>query len=245
MELLEAVDVVKKLGRGSTGARIGPISLRVEPGTVTALVGRSGSGKSTVLNCVAGLMRPSAGRVIFEGKDIAGASDQRLARLRREAFGFVFQDYTLLDPLTGRENIELPARMSHRRLDREALDPLVQRLGLEGRLSVTTDRLSGGQRQRVAIARAVANGARVLFADEPTGALDPVTRDEVMDLMLGTVADPSSSVKAMLLATHDVELAGRADRVLVLADGVVVDSLDRPGPQKVMAALRKVRESAA
>ena len=91
----------------------------------------------------------------------------------------------------------------------------------------------------------MANGARVLFADEPTGALDPVTRDEVMDLMLGTVADPSSSVQAMLMATHDVELAGRADRVLVLADGLVVDSLDRPGPRKVMAALRKVRESAA
>lgn len=245
MRLLEAVEVVKKLGRGSSGATIGPVSLRLEPGTVTALVGRSGSGKSTVLNSVAGLMRPSAGRVIFDGDDIARASDQRLARLRREAFGFVFQDYTLLDPLTGQENIELPARMSHRHLDREATEPLVQRLGLEGRLAVTTDRLSGGQRQRVAIARAVANGARVLFADEPTGALDPVTRDEVMDLMLDTVADPSSSVQAMLMATHDVELAGRADRVMVLADGLVVDSLDRPGPRKVMAALRQVRESAA
>ena len=110
MGLLEAVEVVKKLGRGSSGATIGPVSLRVEPGTVTALVGRSGSGKSTVLNSVAGLMRPSAGRVIFDGDDIARASDQRLARLRREAFGFVFQDYTLLDPLTGQENIELPAR---------------------------------------------------------------------------------------------------------------------------------------
>ena len=244
MESLEAVDVVKKLGRGCSGTTIGPVSLRVEPGTVTALVGRSASGKSTVLNCMAGLMRPSAGRVIFEGQDIARASDQRLARLRREAFGFVFQDYTLLDPLTGQENIELPARMSHRRLDRAAMAPLLQRLGLDGRLAVTTDQLSGGQRQRVAIARAVANGARVLFADEPTGALDPVTRDEVMDLMLGTVADPSSPVQAMLMATHDVELASRADRVLVLAGGLVVDSLDRPSPQAVMAALRDVREPA-
>lgn len=245
MGILETVDVVKKLGRGSSGATIGPVSLRMEPGTVTALVGRSGSGKSTVLNCVAGLMRPSAGQVMFEGDDITRASDQRLARLRREAFGFVFQDYTLLDPLTGQENIELPARMSHRRLDPEAIEPLVQRLGLGDRLAMTTDRLSGGQRQRVAIARAVANGARVLFADEPTGALDPVTRDEVMDLMLGTVADPASSVQAMVMATHDVELAGRADRVLVLADGLVVDSLDRPGPQEVMAALRHVPGSAA
>src|SRR5699024_2486127 len=99
MELLEAVEVVKKLGRGSSGATIGPISLRLEPGAVTALGGRSGSGKSTVLHAVAGLMRPSAGRVLFEGDDIARASDQRLARLRRDAFGFVFQDYTLLDPL--------------------------------------------------------------------------------------------------------------------------------------------------
>lgn len=245
MELLEVVEVVKKLGRGRSGVMIGPISLEVQPGTVTALVGRSGSGKSTVLNCMAGLMRPSAGQVLLDGADIARASDQRLARLRREAFGFVFQDYTLLDPLTGQENIELPARMSHRRLDSEALVPLARRLGLEDRLAVTTDRLSGGQRQRVAIARAVANGARVLFADEPTGALDPVTRDEVMDLMLGTVADPASPVQAMVMATHDVELAGRADRVLLLADGSVVDSLDRPGPQEVMAALRQVPESAA
>ena len=245
MELLEVVEVVKKLGRGRSGVMIGPISLEVQPGTVTALVGRSGSGKSTVLNCMAGLMRPSAGQVLLDGTDIARASDQRLARLRREAFGFVFQDYTLLDPLTGQENIELPARMSHRRLDSEALVPLARRLGLEDRLAVTTDRLSGGQRQRVAIARAVANGARVLFADEPTGALDPVTRDEVMDLMLGTVADPASPVQAMVMATHDVELAGRADRVLLLADGSVVDSLDRPGPQEVMAALRQVPESAA
>lgn len=245
MTLLEVDDVVKRLGRSHSSVTVGPVSLRLEPGTVTALVGRSGSGKSTVLNCAAGLMRPSAGRVLFEGGDITRISDQRLARLRRDAFGFVFQDYTLIDPLTGQENIELPARMSRRRLDADALSSLADRLGLDGHLGVTTDRLSGGQRQRVAIARAVANGARVLFADEPTGALDPVTSDGVMELMLGTLRDPSSPVQAILMATHDVELAGKSDRVLVLADGTVYDAVDHPTPGEVMARLRQVSESAA
>lgn len=245
MGLLDVDGLTKQLGRLRAGVTIGPISFSVEPGTITGLVGRSGSGKSTVLNSVAGLMRPSAGTVVFDGEDIARASDRRLARLRREDFGFVFQDYTLLDPLTGRENIELPARMSRRRLKNATLSRLAGQLGLEEHLAVTTDRLSGGQRQRVAIARAVANGARVLFADEPTGALDPVTRDQVMDLMLGTVGDPEAPVQAVLMATHDVELAGRADRVLVLAAGVVIEVLDHPTPQQVMAALRKVAEPAA
>lgn len=245
MKLLDVESLVKRVGRARTGATIGPVSFGVESGTVTALVGRSGSGKSTILSSVAGLMRPSAGRVVFDGEDIARASDRRLARLRRDEFGFVFQDYTLLDPLTGRENIELPARMSRRRLERAALSRLAGQLGLDERLAVTTDQLSGGQRQRVAIARAVANGARVIFADEPTGALDPVTRDDVMDLMVGTVSDPASPVQAVLMATHDVELAGRADRVLVLAAGEVVEALDHPTPQEVMAALRTVAEPAA
>lgn len=245
MGLLDVDGLTKQLGRPRAGVTIGPVSFSVEPGTTTALVGRSGSGKSTILNSVAGLMRPSAGTVVFDGEDIARASDRRLARLRREDFGFVFQDYTLLDPLTGRENIELPARMSRRRLENATLSRLTCQLGLEEHLAVTTDQLSGGQRQRVAIARAIANGARVLFADEPTGALDPVTRDQVMDLMLSTVGDPESPVQAVLMATHDVELAGRADRVLVLAAGVVIDVLDRPTPQAVMAALRRIAEPAA
>lgn len=245
MALLEVDSVVRKLGGSRSSVTIGPVSLHVESGTVTALVGRSGSGKSTVLNCAAGLMRPSAGRVLFDGADIARASDQRLARLRRDAFGFVFQDYTLIDPLTGRENIELPARMSRRRLDADSLSHLADTLGLDRHLEVTTDRLSGGQRQRVAIARAVANGARVIFADEPTGALDPVTRDEVMELMLGTVDDTSSPVQAIVMATHDVELAARADRVLVLAGGSVHDVLDHPTSRDVMAVLRQAPESAA
>lgn len=245
MELLDIDGVVKRLGRSRTGVTIGPVSFRAAPGTVTALVGRSGSGKSSVLHSVAGLMRPTSGRVVFDGEEITRASDLRLAQLRREEVGFVFQDYTLIDPLTGQENIELPARMSGRRLDGQALSHLARQLGIDGRMAATTDQLSGGQRQRVAIARAVANGARVLFADEPTGALDPVTRDEVMDLLLATVGDSSSPVQAVLMATHDVELAGRADRVLVLADGVGVDTLDHPTPQDVMARLRQTSEPAA
>lgn len=216
---------------------VGPVSFDLEPGTFVALVGRSGSGKSTVLNCVAGLTRPSSGSVVLAGVETTQLSDQQLAKLRREMFGFVYQDYTLIDMLTASENITLPARMSHRTIRAGAVAGLARRLGLENRLGSTIDELSGGERQRVAIARAVANDARVIFADEPTGALDPITRDEVMDLLLGALRDGGSPVESVLMATHDIELAARADQVIVMADGVPVEALHRPDAQGVLDAL--------
>jgi putative ABC transport system ATP-binding protein len=215
--------------------QVGPVSFELHANELVALVGRSGCGKSTVLNCAAGLLRPTSGSVMFNGLDLAGLSDRQLARLRRQQFGFVFQDYTVLDPLTARENIELPARMSRTTIDRAGLDGLASRLGLIDTLDKLVGRLSGGQRQRVAIARAMANDTRVLFADEPTGALDPVTRDEVLAVVEQARRE---TVEAVLLATHDIDLAARADRVIVLSAGRIVDQLANPSAADVLDALQ-------
>lgn len=220
---------------GRRGPRLGPCDLVLTAGTVTALVGRSGSGKSTVLACAAGLARVTAGVVRYQGADITRWSDSRLARLRREEFGFVFQDYTLIDALSVSENIGLPRRMAHQLVDPSRLRQVAAGLGISEALDRPTSALSGGQRQRVAIARAVANDARVLFADEPTGALDPITRDEVLAVLL----DPTVRAgRAVLVATHDVDLACAADRVLVVEQGRVGAELAAPAPAEVVAALR-------
>jgi len=177
--LLSAQGMVKRLGSRRRNVTIGPVDLTFAPGTVTALVGRSGCGKSTVLNCLAGLMKPTEGSVVFDGRDLTRLSDQQLARIRRESFGFVFQDYTLIDALDAQENIQLPATLSRRRANTALLEGVTNHLGLGNRLGASVMQLSGGERQRVAIARAITNGARVLFCDEPTGALDPITREVV------------------------------------------------------------------
>ncbi|UNX55227.1 ABC transporter ATP-binding protein [Georgenia sp. TF02-10] len=242
MSVLVADGVVKEFRNGRARVRLGPASFEVADGSFTALVGRSGSGKSTILNCVAGLARVTGGRVDLGGVDLTRLPEHKVARLRREAFGFVYQDYTLIDSLTGAENISLPARMSHRKLDEGRLDRLAAELGLADRVGMLTSRLSGGQRQRVAIARAIANDAQVIFADEPTGALDPITSEEVIGVLLRSL---DASVKAVVMATHDPELAARADTVLVISRGCVEQTLRQPTPSQVLAALRDTPERAA
>lgn len=239
--VLELEGVTRRYGRRDTDPTLGPCDLTLRAGTVTALVGRSGSGKSTVLNCAAGLSRVTDGVVRYLGEDITRLPDRRLARLRRDDFGFVFQDYTLIDALTVAENIALPARMSRRTMADDRVGAVAEGLGIGPWLGQPTARLSGGQRQRVAIARAVANDARVLFADEPTGALDPLTRDEVLSVLL----DPGvRAARAVLIATHDVPLACAADRVLVIDGGRVAAVLDAPTPGAVLEALRSTGSAA-
>ncbi len=204
-------------------------------GTMTALVGRSGCGKSTVLNCLAGLLKPTEGFVMFGGRDLTRLSDQQLARIRRESFGFDFQDYTLIEALDAQENIQLPAILSRQRGNTALLESVTSELGLGDRLGASVTQLSGGERQRVAIARAITNGAQVLFCDEPTGALDPITRDVVFEAIQ---AARSEGVQCVLLATHDVELAARADRVVVLDAGRAVSELVAPDAREVTEAMR-------
>jgi putative ABC transport system ATP-binding protein len=188
-------------------------------------VGPSGSGKSTLLHCAAGLDRPTSGSVTLDGMDLAGMSERALARLRRERIGFVFQSFNLLPELSAADNIALPLLLSGKRPRRAAVTQALERVGLAGKRRARPGQLSGGQQQRVAIARALMGAPGVVFADEPTGALDSATAAEVLGL-LGTVVRDGG--RTVVMVTHDPLAAARADRVVFLADGRIAGELRRP-----------------
>jgi putative ABC transport system ATP-binding protein len=219
-------DVRKVHGRGDGAVvALDGVSARIEPGSFTALMGPSGSGKSTFLNVAAGLDRPTSGTVALGGTDLAGLSERRLTILRRESIGFVFQAFNLLPSLTVAQNIALPLRLDGRRVPRSAVREVAARVGLERRLRHRPSQLSGGQQQRVAIARALVTEPEVVFADEPTGALDTHTGREVLSLLREVVDRDGHTV---VMVTHDPVAAAYADQVVMLADGRVVGTLDAP-----------------
>ena len=208
------------------------ISLTLKAGSLTAIVGQSGSGKSTLLNCAAGLDRPTSGSVVVGGQDISTLSDDALTRFRREHVGFVFQSYNLIGHLSVRDNLELPLVLAGHRPDPAWTDHLVARTGLGQMLGRRPGELSGGQAQRVAIARALVTRPTVVFADEPTGALDSATGTAVLELLSSTARDLEQTV---VVVTHDSRVAASAEQVLVLADGLVVDALVAPSAEQVNA----------
>jgi lipoprotein-releasing system ATP-binding protein len=193
-------------------------SLAVRAAEVTALVGASGVGKSTLLYVLGALDAPSAGRVLFDGEDVFARGEAGLVRYRRQQIGFVFQFYNLLGEMTAIENTMIPALLSRRptREARERAEEALVEVGLGDRLRHRPGELSGGEQQRVAIARALMNRPRVILADEPTGNLDPKTSEVIFDLFLRLQAERSI---AFLIATHNPELARRADRVYRLVEG--------------------------
>ncbi|MEU0490389.1 ABC transporter ATP-binding protein [Nocardiopsis sp. NPDC006139] len=201
------------------------------PGGFTAIMGPSGSGKSTLLHCAAGLDRPDGGQVLLGGRDLARMPERDLTRLRAGAFGFVFQDFNLLPSLTARENVELTARLSGRPPDASRRDALADLLDLRDRLDHRPAELSGGQCQRVALLRALVHRPDVLFADEPTGALDTRSGGRVLDALRHAVDHDGRTV---VMVTHDPAAAARADRVLFLRDGLIVDTLTAPTPAAVL-----------
>lgn len=209
------------------------ITLSVSAGEFVAIVGQSGSGKSTLLYCMAGLESADAGTVTLHGSDVARLSRNRLARLRRDAVGFVFQSFNLIPELSARENVALPARLARGAVDREAVDGALAAVGLADRASHRPGELSGGQQQRVAIARVLAARPPVVFADEPTGSLDSSAGAAALDLLAGVARLGS----ALVLVTHDLVSAARADRVIVLRDGAVHGEILRPTPETVFAAV--------
>lgn len=213
------------------------VTLSVGAGEMVAVVGPSGSGKSTLLHCLSGLEDVDAGFVEIAGEGVSGASRSRLSQMRRRHVGFVFQSYNLVPSLSVVENVSLPARLAGRPLAREALSALA-RVGLAGRERDRPEELSGGERQRVAIARTLASGADVVFADEPTGALDSSNARSVLDMLREVADDPRRSV---VLVTHDLEAAARADRVLVLKDGRVVRELGRSSASNILEAMEAAR----
>ncbi|MHB9863764.1 ABC transporter ATP-binding protein [Streptomyces sp. YIM S03343] len=201
------------------------VSLTVAPGTFLAVMGPSGSGKSTLMHCAAGLDTPTSGSVRIDGTEIAGLGETRRTELRRERVGFVFQAYNLIPSLSIEDNITLPLRLAGRTPDRQWIGVLVERVGLAARLRHRPAELSGGQQQRAAVVRALAAEPAVVFADEPTGALDLRSAHEVLELLRGLVDELGQTV---VMVTHDPAAAARAHRALVMADGQVVEALDHP-----------------
>jgi putative ABC transport system ATP-binding protein len=223
---LEAVCKTYGRGAGATRALDG-VSLAIPRGSFTAAMGPSGSGKSTLLHCAAGLDRPSSGTVYLGEQSLAGLDETALAKLRRSRIGFVFQSYNLVPSLTVERNVTLPLRLAGDRADRAWLRQVLDQVGLVERAKARPAQLSGGQQQRVAIARALVTRPEVVFADEPTGALDLRTAQEILGLLRGL------SQQTIVMVTHDPVAAGYADAVVFLADGRVADTMTAPTTERV------------
>ena len=235
-DLIRLTDVTKVYQGGITGALNG-VSVTVEKGEFTAIMGPSGSGKSTMLNLVAGLDRPTAGNVVVGDTDLGKLGEAGLARFRRDHIGFVFQFFYLLPNLTALENVLIPAQLKGSVMPGRAQE-LLHKLGIEDVANSYPARLSGGQQQRVAIARALINNPTLLLADEPTGALDTHTGEQVMEL-LGRLHGDGQTI---LLVTHDAKLATRhAARVLSVLDGKIVDDARLESPERVPSDVIRVR----
>ena len=202
------------------------VSLEVAPGELVAVMGPSGSGKSTLLNVAGGLDRPTDGRVLIGGEDLTTLSPKGLAQLRRRKVGFVFQDYNLIPSLTAAENVSLPLELDGlpARKARRHAKATLDVMGLLDLADRYPDAMSGGQQQRVAIARALVGSRRLVMADEPTGALDSHTGEEVLRVLRRRCDEGASG----LLVTHEARHAAWADRVVFLRDGIVVDTTGSP-----------------
>ncbi|WP_035855966.1 ABC transporter ATP-binding protein [Cryptosporangium arvum] len=237
MSVLEAREVTKSFGAAEPVLR--GISLHVEPGELVAIVGPSGSGKSTLLYCLAGLEAVTSGDVSILGTPLAGLSRRALAAFRRDHVGFVFQSYNLITSLTVRDNVALPARLARRPISSDDIAAAIERVGLSDRVRYKPAQLSGGQQQRVAIARVLAMRPDLVFADEPTGALDTAKGDAVLRLL----REAATGDRAVVMVTHDLEAAARGDRVLVLRDGRLHAELHHPGPAEVLAAVGAASEA--
>ncbi len=215
---VEARDVVFSF---ETTPALRQASIAVEAGEILAIMGPSGSGKSTLLHCLAGILVPDSGEVWFDGARVDTLTEEKRSALRREKFGFVFQFGQLVPELTVVENVALPLLLGGVRRA-EALRRAggwFTRLGLEGMEQRRSGELSGGQAQRVALARGLVAGPRVLFADEPTGALDSLTGEQVMDLLVSSARQQGTSV---VLVTHEPRVAAYADREVMVRDGKVI-----------------------
>ncbi|GIE95115.1 ABC transporter ATP-binding protein [Paractinoplanes rishiriensis] len=211
------------------------VSANFARGKFTAIMGPSGSGKSTLMHCLAGLDTVSRGTVHIGGTQVTGLGDKALTRLRRDRVGFIFQQFNLLPTLTAAENIRLPLDIAGKKPDPQWWDTVIGTVNLQDRLDHRPSQLSGGQQQRVACARALMSRPDVIFADEPTGNLDSKSGAEVLSFLRSSVREHGQTI---VMVTHDPVAASYTDRVVFLADGEIVQELDRPTPESVLEAMK-------
>ena len=227
--VIRTVDLWKQYNKtgGNNGAAVRGTNLEIAAGQVVALYGKSGSGKTTILNLLAGLDRPTRGRVEVEGQDLEALGEEGRTRLRRERLGFVFQFFNLLPTLTAFENIFLSLELAGKP-DPEAAHQALQAVGLEGKEGRFPHELSGGEQQRVAIARAIVKQPAIILADEPTGNLDTRTGNQVLELLASQCRKLGTT---LMMATHSPLTCRFTDRILRILDGVVVEDQSCPETQ--------------
>lgn len=228
MSILEAQGVRKVYTTRFGGNKVEAlknVSFRVEQGEYVAIMGESGSGKTTLLNILAVLDRPTAGRVLLEGKDVGTVKESAVAAFRRDNLGFVFQDFNLLDTFTLEDNIYLPLVLMGKGYEEmhNRLMPIAEKLGIQELLKKYPYEVSGGQKQRAAVARTLITRPKLVLADEPTGALDSKSTDELLDIF----ADVNRLGQTILMVTHSVKAASRAGRVMFIRDGEVFHQIYR------------------
>jgi putative ABC transport system ATP-binding protein len=232
-----AVEARKTYGTGDAAVHaLDGVTVDFPEHEFTAIMGPSGSGKSTLMQCVAGLDRLTAGSAYIGDTDISKLSKNDLTLLRRDRLGFIFQQYNLIPSLSARENILLPLTLAGTKADGAWFDEIVRTVGLEERLGNLPSQLSGGQPQRVAVARALVPRPDIIFADEPTGALDSRTGIEILTFMRRAVDETGQTI---VMVTHDPHAASYANRVLFLADGQIVDSMEDPTSDRVLDRMKQ------
>jgi putative ABC transport system ATP-binding protein len=221
LEILKTNELCKTYG--SNDAKVDAlkdINLTVQQGEFVAIVGASGSGKSSLLHLLGGVDRPTSGQVHIDGIDLYSLNETDLAIFRRRKIGFIFQAYNLIPVLSAEENIKLPMLLDHRQADEDYADELMSVLGLKDRKHHLPNQLSGGQQQRTAIGRALINKPSIILADEPTGNLDSKNSKEIVDLLTYSVRKYNQT---LIMITHDSDVARRADRIVNIKDGVLFD----------------------
>lgn len=230
MSLIEFKNICRYYGKDDAETRaLDNINFSIDSGEMVAIMGASGSGKSTLLNLIGCLDRKTSGEYYFDGKSIDEYRKNDLASLRNSAFGFVVQYFALIDSYSVYENVEIPLVYNKTKVTdkKQRIKSTLFKLGIEHKIHKHPNELSGGQCQRVAIARAIVNNPRVILADEPTGALDKKTGEEVMNIL----KDLNSEGKTIIIVTHDINVANRCDRIISLSDGEIFS--DTPSPNKI------------